>query len=49
MDHFQGERFMQDGVSYQRVSDEELTRLQAELKDQMDYQSREVFTQNIFR
>ena len=49
MDHFQGEGFMQDGVSYQRVSDEELTRLQAELKDQMNYQSREVFTQNIFR
>ena len=35
MDQLQGEGFMQDGVSYQRVSDEELTRVQAELKDQM--------------
>ena len=35
MDQLQGEGFMQDGVSYQRVSDEELTRVKAELKDQM--------------
>lgn len=38
MDQLQGEGFMQDGVSYQRVSDEELTRVQAELKDQMNLQ-----------
>ena len=35
MDQLQGEGFMQDGVSYQRVSDEELARVQAELRDQM--------------
>ena len=38
MDQLQGEGFMQDGVSYQRVSDEELARVQAELKDQMNLQ-----------
>ena len=35
MDQLQGEGFMQDGVSYQRISDEEFARVQAELKDQM--------------
>jgi len=38
MDQLQGEGFMQDGVSYQRVSEEELARVQAELKDQMNLQ-----------
>lgn len=38
MDQLQGEGFMQDGVSYQRVLDEELARVQAELKDQMNLQ-----------
>ena len=38
MDQLQGEGFMQDGVSYQRVSDEELARVQTELKDQMNLQ-----------
>lgn len=38
MDQLQGEGFMQDGVSYQRISDEELARVQAELKDQMNLQ-----------
>ena len=38
MDQLQGEGFMQDGVSYQRVFDEELARVQTELKDQMNLQ-----------
>ncbi len=38
MDQLQGEGFMQDGVSYQRISDEELARVQTELKDQMNLQ-----------
>ena len=38
MDQLQGEGFMQDGVSYQRISDEEFARVQAELKDQMNLQ-----------
>lgn len=36
MDQMQGDGFMQDGVSYQRVSDEELQRVQTELKDQLN-------------
>ncbi|MHC5268651.1 LCP family glycopolymer transferase [Enterococcus sp. LJL98] len=36
MDQLQGEGFMQDGVSYQRISESELQRIQAELKDQMN-------------
>ncbi|MEG0293018.1 LCP family glycopolymer transferase [Enterococcus sp.] len=36
MDQMKGEGFMQDGVSYQRVSDEEKQRVQAELKDQLN-------------
>lgn len=36
MDQLQGEGFMQDGVSYQRIAEEELERIQAELKDQMN-------------
>ncbi|WP_170927561.1 LCP family protein [Enterococcus sp. 6D12_DIV0197] len=35
-DQLQGEGFMQDGISYQRVSDEELNRVQTILKDQLD-------------
>ena len=35
-DQLQGEGFMQEGISYQRVSDEELTRVQNILKDQLD-------------
>ena len=38
MDQLQGEGFMQDGVSYQRISDEEFARVQAELNDQMNLQ-----------
>ena len=38
MDQLQAEGFMQDGVSYQRISDEEFARVQAELKDQMNLQ-----------
>ncbi|GGI66319.1 LCP family protein [Enterococcus alcedinis] len=36
MDQMKGEGFMQDGVSYQRVSDEEKQRVQTELKDQLN-------------
>ena len=36
MDQMQGDGFMQDGVSYQRVSDEEKLRVQTELKDQLN-------------
>lgn len=36
MDQMQGDGFMQDGVSYQRVSDEEKQRVQADLKDQLN-------------
>lgn len=36
MDQMKGDGFMQDGVSYQRVSDEEKQRVQAELKDQLN-------------
>lgn len=36
MDQMQGEGFMQDGVSYQRISDEEKQRVQTELKDQLN-------------
>lgn len=35
-DQLQGEGFMQDGISYQRVNDEELARVQAELKAQLN-------------
>ncbi|MEB6212086.1 LCP family protein [Enterococcus casseliflavus] len=35
-DQLQGEGFMQDGISYQRVSDDELSRVQSILKDQLD-------------
>ena len=35
-DQLQGEGFMQDGISYQRVSDEELNRVQSILKEQLD-------------
>lgn len=34
-DQLQGEGFMQDGVSYQRVSEDELTRVQDKLKTQL--------------
>lgn len=36
MDQMQGEGFMQDGVSYQGVSEEEKLRVQSELKDQLN-------------
>ena len=36
MDQMQGDGFMQDGVSYQRVTDEEKQRVQTELKDQLN-------------
>ena len=36
MDQMKGEGFMQDGVSYQGVSDEEKQRVQMELKDQLN-------------
>ena len=36
MDQMQGEGFMQDGISYQGVSDEEKLRVQIELKDQLN-------------
>ncbi|MEQ7039394.1 LCP family protein [Enterococcus hirae] len=35
-DQLQGEGFMQDGVSYQRVSEDELTRVQDKLKSQLE-------------
>ncbi|WP_122645554.1 LCP family protein [Enterococcus mediterraneensis] len=35
-DQLQGEGFMQDGVSYQRVSEDELTRVQDKLKTQLE-------------
>lgn len=35
-DQLQGEGFMQDGISYQRVSDDELARVQKELKEQLN-------------
>lgn len=38
-DQLKGEGFMQDGVSYQRVSKEELTRVQNELKNQMNIEN----------
>ena len=36
MDQMQGEGFLQDGISYQSVSDEEKQRVQTELKDQLN-------------
>ncbi|MGM0122833.1 transcriptional regulator [Enterococcus sp. AZ194] len=38
-DQLKGEGFMQDGVSYQRVGADELTRVQTELKDQMNIEN----------
>lgn len=38
-DQLQGTGFMQDGVSYQRVDEQELTRVQQELKNQLDRKS----------
>ncbi|MGH1892907.1 LCP family protein [Enterococcus entomosocium] len=38
-DQLQGEGFMQDGISYQRVSDEELARVQKELKAQLNLEN----------
>ena len=35
-DQLQGTGFMQDGVSYQRVDEQELTRVQQELKNQLN-------------
>ncbi|MBE9900333.1 LCP family glycopolymer transferase [Enterococcus casseliflavus] len=35
-DQLKGEGFMQDGISYQRVSDDELARVQTELKAQLN-------------
>lgn len=39
LDQLQGEGFMQDGISYQRVSDEELARVQKELKAQLNLEN----------
>ncbi len=39
-DQMQGEGFMQDGISYQRVSDQELERVQKELKDQLNLENK---------
>ncbi|MGT9193245.1 LCP family glycopolymer transferase [Enterococcus faecalis] len=39
-DQMQGEGFMQDGISYQRVSDQELERVQKELKDQLNLETK---------
>lgn len=38
-DQLQGEGFMQEGISYQRVSDEELARVQKELKAQLNLEN----------
>lgn len=38
-DQLQGEGFMHDGISYQRVSDEELARVQKELKAQLNLEN----------
>jgi LCP family protein required for cell wall assembly len=38
-DQLQGEGFMQDGISYQRVSEEELARVQKELKAQLNLEN----------
>ncbi|MFW8597306.1 LCP family protein [Enterococcus innesii] len=38
-DQLQGEGFMQDGISYQRVSDEELARVQKGLKAQLNLEN----------
>lgn len=35
-DQMQGEGFMQDGISYQRVSDAEHQRVEDELAEQLD-------------
>ena len=35
-DQLKGEGFMQEGISYQRVSDDELARVQTELKAQLN-------------
>lgn len=39
-DQMQGDGFMQDGISYQRVSQTELERVQTELKKTLDYSSK---------
>ncbi|HBI2071466.1 TPA: LCP family protein [Enterococcus faecalis] len=39
-DQMQGEGFMQDGISYQRISDQELERVQKELKDQLNLETK---------
>lgn len=39
-DQMQGEGFMQDSISYQRVSDQELERVQKELKDQLNLETK---------
>lgn len=38
-DQLQGEGFMQEGISYQRVSDEDLARVQKELKAQLNLEN----------
>ncbi len=38
-DQLKGEGFMQDGISYQRVSEEELNRVQTELKEQLNLEN----------
>lgn len=38
-DQLKGEGFMQDGISYQRVSEEELNRVQIELKEQLNLEN----------
>ncbi|HGK0910775.1 TPA: transcriptional regulator, partial [Streptococcus pneumoniae] len=39
-DQLQGEGFMQDNISYQKVSDQELDRVKKELKDQMNLENK---------
>ncbi|MDU0990770.1 MAG: LCP family protein [Enterococcus faecium] len=39
-DQLQGEGFMQDNISYQKVSDQELERVKKELKDQMNLENK---------
>ncbi|MBX8921678.1 LCP family glycopolymer transferase [Enterococcus faecium] len=39
-DQLQGEGFMQDNISYQKVSDQELDRVKKEIKDQMNLENK---------
>ena len=39
-DQLQGESFMQNNISYQKVSDQELDRVKKELKDQMNLENK---------